>query len=128
MKATSPKNSLFVSWLVVALLSCCAALMLSSCSQKTSDAIIGNWRSQETKEIVEFRRDGTIINPQDEKQHGNYTFTDGSHMNLHLNNGNTNQPEISASCEVHIHGDKMDMTITDSGRGQQSHATFQRLK
>jgi hypothetical protein len=98
MKTTSPKSGLFTSWLVVALLSCCATLVLCSCSKKTSDDIIGKWRSQETKEIVEFRRDGTIINPQDEKQHGNYTFTDGSRMNLHLNNG------------------------------IQSHATFQRLK
>jgi hypothetical protein len=128
MKTTSPKSGLFPSWLVVALLSCCATLILSSCSKKASDDIIGKWRSQETKEIVEFRKDGTLINPQDEKQNGKYTFTDGSHMNLHLNNGNTNQPEISVTSEVHIHGDKMEMIITDSGSGIQSHATFQRLK
>ena len=115
---------------IALLLGCCAVLILSSCSEKTSDAIIGKWRVQSTKEIVEFRKDGTVINPQDQKQNGKYTFTDGSHMNLQMNTGNTNMPEMSASCEVQIHGDKMDMTITVPGKGQpQTTKThFTRLK
>ena len=128
MKATSPKNGLFTSWLAIALLSCCVTLILSSCSKKANDAIIGKWRTHATKEIVEFRKDGTFVNPQDQKQNGKYTFTDGSHMNLQIDTGNTNMPEMSASCEVHIHGDKMEMIITDSKSGIQSRATFQRLK
>ena len=123
----SPCNrSLFIA----VLLGCCAVLSLSSCSKKTSDAIIGKWRVQSTKEIVEFRNDGTAISSQNQKQNAKYTFTDDSHMNLQINTGNTNMPEMSASCEVHIHGDKMDMTITVPGKGQPqtSKTHFTRLK
>jgi len=133
MRTSSLKRNLFPSLLIAALLSCCAVLLLSSCSKKASDAIIGKWRVQSTKETVEFRKDGTIIdgtvnNPQNQKQNGKYTFTDGSHMNLQINTGNTNMPEVSASCEVHIHGDKMDMTMTVSGQRQQQKVHFTRLK
>jgi hypothetical protein len=107
---------------------CCAVLTLSSCSKKASAAIIGQWRAQGSKEIVEFRKDGTVINPQNEKQNGTYTFTDGSHMNMQLNTGNTNLPEMSATCEVHIQGDKMDMTVTIPGQLQQQKEHFTRLK
>ncbi len=127
-KAASSKSGLFSSWLAVACLGCCAALILSSCSKKTSDAIIGKWRVQSTKETVEFRQDGTFITLQDQKQNGKYTFTDGSHMNLKINTGNTNMPEVSASCEVLINGDKMDMTLTVSGQGQRQKTHFTRLK
>jgi hypothetical protein len=128
MRTSSLKRDLFPSLLIAALLSCCAVLLLSSCSKKASAAIIGKWRVQATKEIVEFRQDGTFITLQDQKQNGKYTFTDGSHMNLQINTGNTNMPEISASCEVHIQGDKMDMTLTISGQGRQQKTHFTRLK
>ena len=128
MRTSSIKRDLFPSLLIVALLGCCAVLLLSSCSKKTSDAIIGKWRAQATKEIVEFRKDGTLINPQDEKQNGKYTFTDGSHMDLQINTGDTNQATVSFSCEVQIHGDKMDWTITGPGQGQQQKTHFTRLK
>ena len=78
---------------IAVLFGCCAVLSLSSCSKKASDAIIGKWRAQSTKETVEFRKDGTLINPQNEKQNGKFTFTDGSHMNLQINTGKTNQPD-----------------------------------
>ena len=128
MRTASLKRDLFPSLLIAALLSCCAVLLLSSCSKKESAAIIGKWRVQSTKETVEFRQDGTFITLQDQKQNGKYTFTDGSHMNLQINTGNTNMPEISASCEVHIQGDKMDMTVTVSGQGQKQKTHFTRLK
>ncbi len=115
--------------IIALLLACCAVPILSSCAKKASDAIIGKWRVQSTKETVEFRKDGTVINLQNQKQqNGKYTFTDDSHMNLQINTGNTNMPEVSASCEVHIHGDKMDMTVTVSGQGQQQKTHFTRLK
>jgi hypothetical protein len=103
-------------------------LILSSCSKKASTAIIGKWQAQATKEIVEFRQDGTLINPQNEKQNGKYTFTDGSHMNMQINTGETNLPVMSASCEVQIHGDTMDMTVTVAGQGQKQITHFTRLK
>ena len=128
MNTSSSRRCQFPNWFIVASFIFCATLFLTSCSKKASTAIVGKWQVQATKEIVEFRQDGTFINPQDQKQNGKYTFTDGSHMNLKINTGNTNMPEISASCEVHINGDKMDMTLTVSGQRQQQKTHFTRLK
>jgi hypothetical protein len=141
MGASSFKRDLFPSLLIVALLSCCATLVLSSCSNKTSAAIIGKWQVQGSKEMVEFRKDGTVITSQDttagppgdtrsieQETTGKYTFTDGSHMNLQINTGNTNQRAMSISCEVHIHGNKMDMTMKAPGERQQHKAIFKRLE
>ena len=127
--------------LIVAFVSCCAALVLSSCSKKTSDAIIGKWRAQATKEIVEFRKDGTVITTQDvtagppgntrtlqEETTGKYIFTDGSHMNLQINEGGTNQPPFSVSCEVQINGDKMNMAVSIPGEKEQHKTVFKRLE
>ena len=117
-----------ISLFIAVLFGCCAVLALSSCSKKASAAIIGKWQPQGSKETVEFRKDGTLVNPQNPNQNGKYTFTDGSHINLQINTGNTNMPEMSASCEVHINGDKMDMTVTAPGQGQRQKQHFKRLK
>ena len=127
--------------LIIAFFSCCAALVLSSCSKKTSDAIIGKWRAQATKEIVEFRKDGTVITTQDitagppgntrtlqDETTGKYTFTDSSHMNLQINEGDANRPPISVSCEVQINGDKMNMAVSIPGEKEQHKTVFKRLK
>ena len=106
----------------------CVVLTLASCSKQPSAAIIGKWRPQGSQGIVEFRKDGTVIDSQNPKQNGKYTFTDGSHMTVQINTGNTNQPEMSLNCVVHIQGDKMDMTVTVQGQSQQSEAHFTRLK
>jgi hypothetical protein len=128
MNATSHKSGLFSNLLVVALLSCCATFILSSCSKKPSDAIIGKWQPQGSKEPVEFRKDGTLVNPQNPNQNGKYTFTDGSHMNLQINTGNTNKPTMSMTCEVRINGNKMDWTMTGPDLSQQQKTHFTRLK
>ena len=141
MRTASLKRDLFPSLLIAALLSCCAVLLLSSCSKKASAAIIGKWQVQGSKERVEFRKDGTVVTINDttagppgntrtiqQETTDKYTFTDASHMSLQISTGNTNMPEISASCEVHINGDKMDMTLTISGQGQQQKTHFTRLK
>ena len=128
MNTTSPKSGLFSSLLVVALLSCCATLILSSCSKKASAAIIGKWQPQGSKETVEFRKDGTLVNPQNPNQNGKYTFTDGSHINLQINTDNTNKPTMSMTCEVRIDGNKMDWTMTVPGQGQRQKQHFKRLK
>jgi hypothetical protein len=141
MNNPSFKRNLFPSLLIVALLSCCAALVLSSCSKKPSAAIIGKWQAQGSKERVEFRKDGTVITTQDitagppgntqsleQETTGTYTFTDSSHMNLQVNTGDTNQPAISVSCEVQIHGDKMDVAVTMPGEKQQHKTIFKRLE
>jgi len=132
--------------LFTALVFCgCTVLTLSSCSKKPSAAIIGKWRVQGSNETVEFRKDGTVItahkvnagppgnpHPLTEETTGKYAFTDANHMSVQINQGNTNQPPISATCVVHIHGDKMDMTVTVNAPGnngqQEEKASFRRLK
>ena len=128
MRILSIKRIRFPSFLVVALLSSCAVLLLPSCSKKTSDAIIGKWQPQGSKEQVEFRKDGTLVNPQNPNQNGKYTFTDGSHINLQINTGNTNKPTMSMTCEVRIDGNKMDWTMTGPELSQQQKQHFKRLK
>ena len=133
MGTSSLRRNLFPSFLIVALLSCCATPILSSCSKSPSAAIIGKWQVQGSKEAIEFRKDGTVItsgptgDTQDETT-GKYTFTDGNHMNLQINTGDTNEPAISVSCEVHIHGDKMDATMTTPGDSQRHKVNFKRMK
>src|ERR1035441_8726432 len=103
MNASSFKRRQFPSKFIVALLVCCGALVLSSCSKKASTAIIGKWRAEATKETVEFRKDGTVITSHDvgqpgimrsltEGTTGKYTFTDGTHMNVQISTGGTNNP------------------------------------
>jgi len=141
MNATSPKSGLFSPLLVVALFSCCATLVLSSCSKSPSAAIIGKWQVQGSKERVEFRKDGTVVTINDttagppgntrtiqQETTGKYTFTDASHMSLQISTGNTNQPAISATCEVRVNGDRMDVTVTVPGDRQQHKTVFKRLK
>ena len=141
MRISFVKRRLFPALLIVALSSCCATLILSSCSKGSSAAIIGKWQVQGSKERVEFRKDGTVITSQDitagppgntrsieQETTGKYTFTDGSHMNLQINTGDTNQPAISVSCEVHIHGDKMDVAATMPGEKQPHKTIFKRLE
>lgn len=140
MTLSSWKRS-WLSWpLMVALFGCGAGLVLSSCSKSASATIIGKWQAQDSKETVEFRKDGTVITSQDttasppgntrslkEETQGKYSFTDASHMNVEINTGDTNQPVISISCEVHIQGDKMDMAVT--GPDNKPHqVNFKRLK
>ena len=141
MNATSPKSGLFSSRLFVALLGCSATLILSSCSEKASTAIIGKWRAQATKEIVEFRKDGTVISTQEitagppgntqtvtNKTSGTYAFTDAKHMSMQINTDNTNQPAISVSCEVRIDGDKMSVVATVSGDRQPQRTSLKRIR
>src|ERR1035437_7845432 len=136
MRTSSLKRDLFPSFLIVALLSCCAILVLSSCSKKANAAIIGKWEVQGQKDTIEFRKEGKVINSHnvtagppgntrtfEQETTGKYTFTDGNHMNLQMNTGG-----ISIRCEVHIHGDQMDMTMTAPADNQQHKVNFKRLQ
>jgi len=127
------KRSQFSSLLIVVLLGCCAVLAFSSCSKKASTAIIGKWQGQD---IIEFRKDGKFINYHDvvagssgntkifkQETDGKYTFTDANHMNLRFNSGG-----ISIRCEVHIHGNQMDMTMILPRDSQQQKVNLKRLE
>ena len=141
MKHSTLKIFPRVSVSITLLFGCCAILTLSSCSKKASTAIIGKWRDQSTKETVEFRKDGTISSSQEitagppgntqtvtNETSGTYTFTDASHMSVQINTGNTNQPTVSASCEVRIDGDKMSITTTVSRGRQPLRTSLKRIR
>jgi len=49
-----------ISLSIAVLLGCCAVLILSSCSKKTSANIIGKWQMQGEASTIEFRKDGTL--------------------------------------------------------------------
>ncbi len=141
MDASPPKHCRTANWLIVALLILCVTLPLTSCSKKASTAIIGKWQVQSSQETVEFRKDGTLITTRDttagppgntravtQETTGKYTFTDANHMNVEINTGDTNQPAISASCDVRIDGNKMRITTTLSGGRQTQQTSFKRVR
>jgi len=141
MNPSSPKRGRLSSLLIVALLGGCTVLTFSSCAKKASVAIIGKWQVQRQQDQVEFRKDGTVITSHKttagppgnthtfkEETTGKYVFTDGTHMDLQINEGNTNAPVPTIRCEVHINGDQMDMTMTAPRENQQHKVSFKRLK
>ena len=141
MNPTLPKRGRLASLLLVTLLGGCAVLTFSSCSKKASVAIIGKWRVQSQQEEVDFRKDGTVITTHEvtagppgktqttkEETTGKYAFTDGSHMDLQIYEGNTNALVLSIHCEVHINGNQMDMTMTAPRESQQHKVSFKRLE
>src|SRR5437016_5748047 len=126
MDTASRRN--WISRSLIILLISAAILPLTSCSKKSSAAIVGKWRIRSTGETVEFRKDGTVntfqtisagppggIRTVTNMTTGKYIFTDAGHMNVQINTGNTNQPAISMTCEVHVDGDTMKLDATMSG-------------
>jgi hypothetical protein len=111
----------------VALLGCAAILTLSSCSKKTSSAIIGKWRVQgqgETvQETIQFHKDGTFTSSED--GNGTYTFADDNHMKLEIND--TNAPLV-LNYTVQIHGDAMDVTMDITGANKPIKLHLNRIK
>ena len=141
MSYSSPKKLSRLSLVIIVLLGCCTVWIVSNWAGKTRAAIIGKWQTQgSVNETIEFRKDGTVINSHDitagppgntrtlkEETKGRYTVTGENHVNLQINTGDTNQPELLFNCEVYFHGDTMDMTMTVPGesRGQM---TLKRLE
>src|SRR5262245_48665041 len=98
----------------VIVLSCLGVLlMLSSCSKSPSKAIVGKWHVQGQTAIVEFRKDGTLMNTDHgQTSSGTYKFTDGSHMQVEINApaGNTGtNVVVKLSCAVAIRGELADL-------------------
>jgi len=128
MDASSLRRDLFPSLLIVALSSCCATLVLSSCSKSPSTAIIGKWQVQgHATSTVEFKKDGIVIDHEGERMDtGKYTFTDKNHIRVEVNE-NTNAPTI-VNCEVSFHGDIMDVTMTNPGQRTPNISHLKRIK
>src|SRR6185312_2774025 len=91
-----------------------AALLLSSCSKKPQNALIGKWKVDENQSTVEYRKDGTMVTSQDGKEiEGKYEFVDDTHLKLEsteLQGGNT--VIMRFTCELAIHGDKAEISTT----------------
>ena len=113
---------------------CCAAVILSSCSKKPSKALIGNWQVQGQSAQVEFRKDGTLASTErGHTQTGTYKFTDDTHLQMEINTGNTNiqgQATITVACELAMHDDAADLTMTmpGSAQNQKEIAHLKRIK
>ena len=94
-----------------------AALILSSCSKKPEQALIGKWNVQEGKSAaVEFRKDGTLVSTENDKvTYGKFSFTDRTHMQIQVfEHDNTNQP-LTITAQVAISGDSADLILTGPG-------------
>jgi hypothetical protein len=123
----------FRSSLVIALLFCATAA-LSSCSKKPSKALIGKWQVEGQAAQVEFRKDGTLATTErGQTETGNYKFTDNTHMQMQLDigtgNGETNHT-ITIACEVVMHGDMANITMTmpGDGKNRKQIANLKRIK
>ena len=90
-----------------------AALVLSSCSKKPRDQIIGKWNVQGQPSIIEFRKDGTVMNGDDAKAApSKYKFVDDSHMEMQMSvPSGTNKLLVSMTFTVAIHGDAAEFSI-----------------
>jgi hypothetical protein len=114
MNKTSP-NRFLHSFVVIALLCGCAAVVLPSCSKKPGQAIIGKWDVQGESASVEFREDGTLAATEKggSTDTGKYKFTDDTHMQMEMNDDANHTTTIL--WEISIHGDMADVTMTMPG-------------
>ena len=107
-----------ISVLIAVMFACCAVFVLSSCSKKPSNAIIGKWLYPGGSGTIEFRNDGTATITQEKAQlaghnmEGTYTFTDANHMTMQMTpaDNKTKTPQ-TINCIVQVHDDSMDWEI-----------------
>jgi hypothetical protein len=139
MKTRCWKRRHYFYLIVLPLLVCCAVLGLSSCEKKAKVAIIGKWQVSGGNDTCEFRKDGVFVNIHEktigppENAHvfkqetaGTWDFEDASHLHVLLDQGG-----IFIQFRVHIHGDRMNgtMTVGDSPQHtKQYEINLKRLK
>jgi hypothetical protein len=103
-----------------------AALVLSSCSKKPQQAILGKWNAEESKSLVEFRPDGTVTTLENgTTSTAKYKFLSETNFEMEVTAMiNTNKITIQMMCGVAIHGDTAELTLNipgQAGRPAQSH-------
>ena len=102
----------------LALLGCCLALVLSSCSQKANPALYGKWQEEGARDTMEFRKDGTFtLGRPGDTMTGKYKFTGSDSIKLELD-GPMAKVVGSMDCRFVVQGDTLDMTMPD---GTKSH-------
>jgi hypothetical protein len=104
----------------VAFVCLAAALVLSSCSKKPQQAIVGKWNVQGQAAIVEFRSDGTMsTTDKGTVRPAKYKFTDDTHLEMEITvpaPNSTNNIMVQIPVEIAVHGDTADMTATMSAQ------------
>lgn len=96
-----------------------AAVILSSCSKKPQQAIIGKWNTEGQTSVVEFRKDGTVVTTDKGKaETASYKFLDDSHLELEMSTQmGTNTMKVRLTFDAVIKDDKADLTVTLPGPG-----------
>jgi len=98
-----------------------AALVLSSCSKKPQQAILGKWNAEENNSVVEFRADGIITTvTKDKTSSVKYRFLSDTNVEMEMSAVvNTNKLVVRLSCGLAIHGDTAELTLNLPGQGGQ---------
>jgi len=128
---------------LITCLACCAALLLSSCSKKTGDAIIGKWHDDKDNTVSEFKTDGSVTVMGSDgsiMMSGTYKFTDDTHFTASISMplppeakgkappGTPDKIALTVDCTVKITGDEMDLDSKMSVMGQPAQSDHSHLK
>ena len=63
----------------------CCVVLLSFCSTKPQDEIVGRWKEADGTETMEFRKDGTVtIEDEGQSMAGNYKIADNGQIKLEI--------------------------------------------
>ena len=95
-----------------------ATLLLSSCSKKPQDQIVGKWTVEGQTNVMEFRADGTVTTMENGKPTpAKYKFLNETNMQMEVTvPAGTNNIHVQLTFDVAIHGDSADMSLTVPGR------------
>ena len=115
----TPTLKHFRSIISTALVGLGAALVLSSCSKKPEEQLIGKWTVEGQTNIMEFRADGTVNATENGKvTPAKYKLIDNTNLQMELTvPAGTNMIHMQLTFGVAIHGDTADMTLTLPGKG-----------
>jgi hypothetical protein len=115
----------FRSIIFIGLVCLGATLVLSSCSKKPQDQIIGKWTVAGQTNVMEFRADGTVNTMENGKETlVKYKFLDNTNLQMELNvPAGTNKVVVQFTFGVAIHGDTADLSIELPARGGAPAAT-----
>ena len=109
-----PALKYFRSLISTGLVCLAAALVVSSCSKKPQQTILGKWTVEGQSASVEFRKDGTVITSDKGKDTpAKYTFLNDTNVEMEMTAPvGTNKVSVRLTFAVTIKGDKADFAIT----------------
>jgi hypothetical protein len=115
----------FRSMISIGLVGLATALVLSSCSKKPEDQLIGKWIVEGQTNVMEFRADGTVDTVENGKTTpAKYKLIDNTNLQMELPvPAGTNMIHMQLTFGIAIHGDTADMTLTLPGKAGAPGAT-----